>query len=102
MTGSPPTVPRAVHAADEPETLRPLAACAQAIDELSARKLPAMIEVFASHVEDGRVRNHDDADSLIRAITIVSGLGTTSAYLWLKLPVVDDLDRVMRATSLPT
>ncbi|HXO59229.1 MAG TPA: hypothetical protein VN834_05460, partial [Candidatus Acidoferrum sp.] len=91
-----------VRVADEPETLRTLAACAHAIDELSARKLPAMIEVFASEVEDGRVRNRADADSLIRAITIVSGLGTTSAYTWLKLPVVDDLERVMRATSLPT
>ena len=91
-----------VRVADEPETLRTLAACAQAINELAARRLPAMIEVFASEVEDGRVRNRADADSLMRAITIVSGLGTTSAYTWLKLPVVDDLDRVMRATSLPT
>ena len=91
-----------VRVADEPETLRTLAACAQAINELSARKLPAMIEVFASEVEDGRVSNRPDADSLMRAVTIVSGLGTTSAYLWLKLPVVDDLQRVMRATSLPT
>ena len=91
-----------VRVADEPEALRTLAACAQAINELSARKLPAMVEVFASEVEDGRVRNRADADSLIRAITIVSGLGTTSAYLWLKLPVVDDLERVMRATTLPT
>jgi hypothetical protein len=91
-----------VRVADEPETLRTLAACAQAINELSSRKLPAMIEVFASEIEDGRVRNVADADSLMRAITIASGLGTTSAYTWLKLPVVDDLDRVMRATSLPT
>ena len=91
-----------VRVADEPETLRTLAACAHAINELSARKLPAMIEVFASEVEDGRVRNRSDADSLIRAITIISGLGTTSAYLWLKLPAVDELQRVMRATSLPT
>jgi len=91
-----------VRVADEPEALRTLAACALAINELSIRKLPAMVEVFASEVDDGRVRNRADADSLIRAITIVSGLGTTSAYLWLKLPVVDDLDRVMRATTLPT
>ena len=91
-----------VRVADEPEAARTLAACAHAINELSARKLPAMVEVFASEVENGRVRNLADADSLIRAITIVSGLGTTSAYLWLKLPVVDDLDRVMRTTTLPT
>jgi hypothetical protein len=61
-----------------------------------------MIEVLASEMEDGRLRNRADADSLIRAIAIVSGLGTTSAYLWLKLPVVEELERVMRATSLPT
>src|SRR5205807_936224 len=91
-----------VRVADEPEALRTLASCAHAIDELSARKLPAMVEVFASELDAGRVRNRADADSLIRAIAIVSGLGTTSAYLWLKLPVVDDLERVMRATSLPT
>jgi hypothetical protein len=91
-----------IRLADEPETLRTLAACANAVNELAARKLPAMIEVFASEVEDGRVRNRADADSLIRAISVVSGLGTTSAYLWLKLPVVEELERVMRATSLPT
>ena len=91
-----------VRVADEPEALRTLAACANAINQLSACKVPAMIEVFASHLEEGRVRNRDDADSLIRAIAIVSGLGTTSAHLWLKLPVVDDLERVMRSTSLPT
>src|SRR4030088_2909022 len=61
-----------------------------------------MVEVFACQLDEGRVRIRDDADSLIRAITIVSGLGTTSAYTWLKLPVVDDLERVLRATSLPT
>jgi hypothetical protein len=88
--------------ADEPEALDTLVACAHAIDALSSRKLPAMIEVFASALEGGRVRNREDADLIIRAIAVVSGLGTTSAYTWLKLPVVDDLDEVLRATSLPT
>jgi hypothetical protein len=91
-----------IRVADEPETLSTLAAAARAINDLSARKLPALIEVFASEVADGRVRNRADADSLIRAIAIVSGLGTTSAHLWLKLPVVDELERVMRSTTLPT
>ena len=88
--------------ADQPEALLTLAACSRAIDGLSARKLPAMIEVFASEVEEGRVRNRADAESLIRAVAVVSGLGATSAYTWLKLPVVDDLEQVLRTTSLPT
>jgi DhnA family fructose-bisphosphate aldolase class Ia len=33
---------------------------------------------------------------------IASGLGDTSAYTWLKIPVVDDMDRVAEASTLPT
>jgi hypothetical protein len=33
---------------------------------------------------------------------ISSALGATSAYTWLKVPVVDDMERVMAATTLPT
>jgi hypothetical protein len=48
------------------------------------------------------VRNLLDLDSMIRAVTVASGLGASSAHTWLKLPVVDDLARVMDATTLPT
>jgi hypothetical protein len=91
-----------IRVADDLDAQRTLTEGARAIDALAARRLPAMIEVFASEVDNGRVRNRADADSLIRAIAVASGLGTTSAYLWLKLPVVEDLDRVMRSTTLPT
>jgi hypothetical protein len=43
-----------------------------------------------------------DPDSTIKSIHIASGLGATSAHTWLKLPVVEDLPRVMDATTLPT
>ena len=91
-----------VRVADHLDALETMVAAARAIDDLSQRRLPVMIEVFASEVEKGRARNLDDADSLIRAISIVSGLGTSSAHLWLKLPVMKEIARVMRATSLPT
>jgi hypothetical protein len=38
---------------------------------------------------------------VIRSIAVAAGLGTTSAYTWLKLPVVDDMERVMAASTLP-
>ncbi len=38
---------------------------------------------------------------MTRAIAIASGLGNTSAYTWLKVPVVDDMERVMEASTLP-
>ena len=88
--------------ADDPATLATLEACARAIDGLASHRLPALIEVFASEVEGEHVRDRTDPDSLIRAIAVASGLGATSAHTWLKLPVVDEMERVMRATSLPT
>ena len=86
----------------DPGTAATLEATAQAIDQLAARRLMAMIEPFWSVRESGRVRNLLDPDSTIKSIHVASGLGTTSAYTWLKLPVVDDLERVMEATTLPT
>lgn len=91
-----------VRVADCDGTLDTLTACAQAINDLAARNLAAMIEVFAATLEGGRVRNRYEPDDLIRAIAVVSGLGTSSARLWLKIPVVDEMERVMRATTLPT
>jgi hypothetical protein len=40
--------------------------------------------------------------AVIKSIHIAQGLGATSAYTWLKLPVVADMERVMDATTLPT
>ncbi len=62
----------------------------------------AMVEPFISHRASGRVVNELDPDSAIKSIHIAAGLGASSAYTWLKLPVVDEMDRVMAATTLPT
>ena len=35
-----------------------------------------------------------DAPSLARAVAIASGLGTTSAYTWLKMPSCDQPEEV--------
>ena len=61
----------------------------------------AMVEPFLSVRRDGRVTNLLDPDSTIKSIHIASALGASSAYTWLKLPVVDDLPRVMDSTTLP-
>jgi DhnA family fructose-bisphosphate aldolase class Ia len=39
---------------------------------------------------------------VITSVAIASGLGASSAYTWLKLPVVDDMERVMEAATLPS
>ena len=86
----------------DPGTAATLEASARAVTDLAAHELMAMVEPFLSVVDDGRVRNLLDPDSTIASIAIASGLGASSAHTWLKLPVVDDLARVMDATTLPT
>ncbi|HZO65316.1 MAG TPA: deoxyribose-phosphate aldolase [Kribbellaceae bacterium] len=87
---------------DDHGTVATLAASAAAVTELAGHGLMAMIEPFWSTHHDGRVTNLLDPDSVIKSVTVASGLGATSAYTWLKLPVVAELDRVMEATTLPT
>ena len=87
---------------DDPGTVATMTACAQAVDELAALGLIAMLEPFMSNRIDGKVRNDLSPDAVIKSIHIGQGLGSTSAYSWMKLPVVDEMDRVMEATTLPT
>jgi len=49
----------------------------------------------------GRVRSDLSADAMVRSAAVAAAPGTTSAYTWLKLPVVEDMARVDAATSLP-
>ena len=86
----------------DPATVATLEACARAVSELAARELVAMVEPFMSERVDGRVRNQLTAAAAIRASAIAAALGRTSAYTWLKVPVVDEMERVAAATTLPT
>lgn len=87
---------------DDPSTVSTLAACAGAVDELAANGLIAMLEPFMSSRVNGKVRNDLSPDAVIKSVHIGQGLGATSAYTWMKLPVVDEMDRVMESTTMPT
>jgi DhnA family fructose-bisphosphate aldolase class Ia len=82
-------------------TVSTLEACGTAVTALAGHRKMAMIEPFISHRVDGRVRNELTAEAMIRACTVAAGLGTTSAYTWLKVPVVPEMEKVMAATTLP-
>ena len=88
-------------ALDDPATPSVLENTARAVDELNDRHLIAMVEPFLSAWQDGRIRNDLSTDAVIKSITIASGLGRRSAYTWLKLPVVDDMERVLASSTLP-
>lgn len=50
---------------------------------------------------DGGVELDPSEDALIRTVTIASGLGSSSAHTWLKIPATADPSRVAAATTCP-
>lgn len=87
-------------------TASTLAACAATVNELADEKLIAMVEPFVSRRVEGRLTNDLSVPAATKAVTIAAGLGATSVYTWLKVPVIgdggEDMSRVLSATTLPT
>jgi DhnA family fructose-bisphosphate aldolase class Ia len=83
-------------------TARTLEHAARAVTEASRAALPIMLEPFMSTWADRRIVNDLSTEAVIKSVAIASGLGASSAYTWLKLPVVADMERVMQATTLPS
>ncbi|MDI6100378.1 aldolase [Actinoplanes sp. NEAU-A12] len=87
---------------DDPASVRTLEASARAVDDLAAHGLIALVEPFLSTRGDGgSVVNDLSPQAVARSVAIAAGLGGTSAYTWLKLPVVADMEAVMAATTMP-
>ncbi|MFD5077968.1 deoxyribose-phosphate aldolase [Streptomyces sp. NPDC058371] len=91
---------------DDPGSLRTLESTARTIDEMAERRLPVFVEPFLCRRDPatGALRNDLSAEAVTKSIAIASGLGGSSAYTWLKVPVTenpDDMARVMEASTLP-
>jgi hypothetical protein len=87
---------------DDPGTVATLEQCGQAVTELNRAELVAMVEPFISSRFSGKIVNDLSADAVIKSVHIAQGLGASSAYTWMKLPVVHEMERVMDSTTLPT
>ena len=88
---------------EDEDTARVLESTGRAVTALANHELMAMVEPFLSvRVAPDQVQNQLDADSVIKSIQIAAGLGATSAYTWLKLPVVSQMHRVLDSTTLPS
>ncbi len=86
---------------EDQATATALHSAATAASELAARQIMTVIEPFWGRRDGGRRVNDLSADAVIRAAAIASGLGGTSAYTWLKIPVVPQMERVTEAFTLP-
>lgn len=74
----------------------------KAVNDAAAARIPIMLEPFMSEWVDGKIKNNLSTDAVIDSIGIASALGNSSAYSWMKLPVVENMARVMESTTLPT
>ena len=83
-------------------TARTLEETAHAVTQSAQARLPIMLEPFMSKWVDGRIRNDLTTEAVITSVAVASGLGASSAYSWLKLPVVANMERVLEASTLPT
>jgi len=90
---------------EDPGTVGMLEAAGRVVTDCARAGIVCMLEPFLSSRPDGpggRVVNDLSADAVIRSVHITQGLGATSAFTWMKLPVVHEMERVMAATTLPT
>lgn len=85
----------------DPAAGRTMLACAQAINELRAHRLPAFLEPLAVEKRGERYEVLRDSAQLIRQCGIAAGMGESSANTWLKLPYGESFDAVCRSTTLP-
>lgn len=85
---------------EERDSGRTLAYCAQAMRELAAKGLPIFVEPLAVSSNDGP-KMLRDAEKLIKLVGVVSGLSSSSAKVWLKLPYCQGFRDVARSTTLP-
>lgn len=89
---------------EDPGSLTTLESAARAVDAMAERRLPVFVEPFLCHRVDGRLHNDLGADAVSTSLAVASGLGGTSAYTWLKVPVTEhpeDMERVMATSTLP-
>jgi hypothetical protein len=86
----------------DPSVARTLESVAATVTQLSDRRLMCVIEPlpYLKNAEGG-ARLDPSVDRLIKVVAIASGLGSSSAYSWLKVPSSDRMAEVAAATTLP-
>ncbi len=85
----------------DPASGRTITACANAINELREHGIAAFVEPLPVTKKDSGYENRKDSASLLRQCGIASGLGDSSAHVWLKIPYCDDMALICRSTTLP-
>ena len=75
---------------------------AETVNRLSALGLPTFLEpLLVERAASGSWQVLRTAEALMPLLGVASALGSSSAHTWLKLPMVAEMGRAARATTLP-
>lgn len=83
------------------KTLQTIQYCANGVRDFDEHKLPIFLEPLPVIKENNYFKVIKDPDHLIPLVTMTSALGSSSKYIWLKLPYTKEFKRVASSTTLP-
>jgi len=86
----------------DPGVARTIEMCGEVVTKLADQGIACMVEPLP-YLKDEQGRAYLDTrdEELIRAVAIASGLGSSSAYTWLKIPATPRMAEVAAATTMP-
>ncbi|AJE85410.1 deoxyribose-phosphate aldolase superfamily protein [Streptomyces albus] len=90
---------------EDPGSLDTLHTAARTVDEMAARRLPLFVEPFLVRRQRGVLRAELSGRAIATSAAVAAGLGGTSAYTWLKMPVTEhpeEMAGALAAVTLPT
>ena len=83
-------------------TARTLEMVARLTTQLADHRLLAMVEPLPYRKDpEGRAVLDPSEERLMKVVAIASGLASTSAYTWLKIPATEHAEQVAATTTLP-
>ena len=86
----------------DPGVARTIETVARLSTQLADRQLMSLIEPLPYITgADGQPRFDTSHDALVKVVAIASGLGSSSAYTWLKVPASERMEEGAGATTLP-
>lgn len=83
------------------DTLKTILACADGVRDMNRHNLPVFLEPLPVKRADNLYQVIKKADDLIPLLTLTAALGDYSRNIWLKIPFVEEFDRVTDSTTLP-
>ena len=85
----------------DPDSVKTLTACSQAIDACVDHGIPMYLEPLPVEKTDTGYRVVKTPEALIKTVGVATGLGKSSLNTWIKIPYSDSYEEVARSTTCP-